>query len=646
MNVAKRLLNDRQAENRKNFQEDSTQKPAPAPTYTFAGYNGSNGAFVNVVGTGEVLTAKLSTNGYLKPGQPVLVNQSIDGLEIEAMPSVQPKERSQQSIVTLYGKIKILYFINNVATGFTEVFIGGDRKIPKKIAQFPLTSDIKGLVHNLGKQDKYVVSLRVGQDVYSYHGAEKFKNAVGDRDKLKRARFNAVGHGFFTELCEPFIPPVTIANSAFPAAMFNSIDQHFPEVCQGSNCTSSANDNQASGTGSRSSGAATKSYSLKPWAFYKGELLAQTPDATRIQSGTYGDKDGDIVETNTLNQKVLLSPLISRNIEALVNKNRVFESGGGASGSQSWTFTILISHPNAADKYYTFNSCSVAAPTIVFEREPFNTSQNGNQTTTIIILKVNDKKIFSHPGEKTIDATEPNTNASNVPYLYSVHTPPKEGSAQCTPPEDKEEQGPGGLYATCDQEADGVRRYLEFYGQYYLFQNYKYLIPHPCGTPEPSKPTPPEEEDAYNPYDDRSVTHWHTLVMGNQKQIIAMQTKFAQSTGPNPNPLTAISENKTFLIATDNQEILIGGTKPEVFSPKDNLIKKEDSPEQKYYRVDDSPFFPPPSTPPPIPPISSVRSLLVDSYTIGTVSTKKSEKQTIFPIPNSAIIQNCSFHPE
>jgi hypothetical protein len=644
MNVAKRLLNDRQAENRKNFQEDSIKKPEPEPTYTFAGYNGSDGAFVAVVGSGEILKAKLSTNGYLKPGQPVLVSQSLDGLEVEAMPSVQPKRRSIAAIVTLYGKIKILYFVNNVATGFTEIFIGGDRKIPKKIAQFPLTSDIKGLIHNLGKQDKYVVSLRVGQDVYSYHGQEKFKNVTGDRDKLKRARFNAVGHGFFTELCEPYIPPVTIANSAFPATMFNSIDQHFPEVCQGSNCTSSANDNQASGTGTRSSSAATKSYSLKPWAFYKGELLAQTPDATRIQSGTYGDKNGDIVETNTLNQKVLLSPLISRNIEALINKNRVFESGGGASGSQSWTFTILISHPNAADKYYTFNSCSVAAPTIVFERESFSANSNPNLNTTIIILKVNGKKIFSHPGEKSVPGGT-NQEPSNVPYSYSIYDQPKEGSTQCAPPEDKPEAT---LYSTCGNYVGGYEQGRDFYDLYdiFTFNPLKYFVSYPCGTPEPSKPTPPEEEDAYNPYDDRSATHWHTLAMGNEKQIIAMRTKFAQSTGPNPNPLTAISENKTFLIATDNQEILIGGTKPEVFSPKDNLIKKEDSPEQKYYRVDDSPFFPPPSTPPPIPPISSIRSLLVDSYILGAASTKKSEKQTIFPIPNSAIIQNCSFHPE
>lgn len=638
MNTAKRLLSDRQAENRQAFQDETLAKAPPEPSYLFAGYNGSNGAFVSVVGSGEILSARLSTNGYLKPGQPVLVTQSSEGLEIEAMPSIQRGEEPQQSIFTLYGKIKILYFINNTATGFTEVFIGGDRKIPKKIVQFPLTSDIKGLVHNLGNQDKYVVSLRVGQHIYSYHGAEKFKHVAADRDKLKRARFNAVGHGFFTELCEPYIPLVTIANSAFPDAMFNSIDQNFPEICQGNNCTSSPENDQGSGSGSRSSTAATKSYSLKSWSFYKGEILPQTPDATRIQSGTYGDKDGDVVETNTLNQKALLSPSISRSVEALINKNRIFVSGGGAAGSQSWTFTIKISHPNAADKYYTFDSCALTAPSVEFVRESFMANDMPELNTTIIILKVNDKKIFSHPGEKTIEPDEtPESQIRNVPYQYEIYSLPREGSSECLPPEDQPEQGPDGLYSVCGNQ------YLA------IFPNYLFVdVAHPCGTPRPSRPTPPplSEEDQYNPYDDRSVNHWHTLVMGNEKQVIAMRTEFAQSTGPNPNPLTAISENKTFLIAADNQEVLIGGTKPEAFNPKDNLIKKEGLPEQNYYRVDDSPFFPPPSSPPPVPPISSVRSLMVDSYAIGTASTKFSEKESIFPIPNSAIIQNCSFHPE
>jgi hypothetical protein len=372
---------------------------------------------------------------------------------------------------------------------------------------------------------------------------------------------------------------------------------------------------------------------LKTHQFFRGETTQHTPIATRIQSGQYGTEAGDIIETNILNHSVKLAPAIVRQLEAVINKNRIVVPGGGASGSQSWTFTIRISHPNEADKYYTFNSCAVTAPIVELIREDFGTNSNPNLNTTIIILKVNGKKIFSHPGEKTIEIDgTPGSETRNVQYQYEVYRSPREGSAQCTPPEDKPEQGPGGLYELC------------WTTHLTVLPNYEFArVDHPCGTGDPGTPTPPPEnptEDTFNPYTDRSCIHWHSLCMGDRKQVITMRSEFALSTGPSPNPLTGISKNETFLIDADGQEVLIGGTKPEAFSPRDNLLTTD------YHRVDDSPLFPPPSTPPPIPPLSSIRSLLVDSYTLGTTSTKLSKSYSILPIPDSAIVQNCSFHPE
>ena len=632
MSLAKKLLSDRMADNRADIPKKQVDD-----IYIFVGYAESGQSYVTIDRTGEVLPAGLSTNGYLKPGQPVTVDGG-SALTVKGMPKAKKKKKKPKPKVTIPPKykVKILYFVNNQVSGKTEVWIGGDRKEPTKITEFPLISAIKGLIHNLGSDDKYIVSLQVGSDIYSFHSKDEFKNLLTDRDKVKRTRLNNVGHGYFAEFCDPYILPVTVPNNIIGEAMFVSIDKLFPEICSAPNvCTSSSNDDQAVGTGSRSSSSASKNYTLKPWAFYKSTLTQQLPSATRSQSGTYGVKPFDRVETNRLDQSVALSPILTRAVLSVLNVDRIERQGGPVTGSQSWSFYIKLSHPKKTDKYYTFNICSNASPTVAINREPFRTNADPQFNSSILILAANGKKIFSHEGEAFaagVGFQGADSFPTFLPYTYEISTP-IEVAGTCEPPNDLPNDGPGGLYGTATKQWSN---FGEGWGPSnpYIEGEYKY----PRGTPKEPRDTPPPVNESYfEAYSDRNHLHWRTLVMGNNQQVIALRSEYAISMGPSPSPVLGVEKLEKILISPANAEIVLGGMLPPVISPKDNLIK------QLYYFVDDAPYFP---GSPNAPAKSSIKKLDVTTYTLSVASTKEVKSETIHPIPDNAIVQNCSYQPD
>jgi hypothetical protein len=624
MSLAKKLLSDRMADNRANVEKQPVDD-----SYVFAGYGAGGKAYIKSNRSGEVLSANLSTNGYLKPGQPISVD-SGSGLTVTGLPKIRKKQPQPDGTISPTYKIKILYLINNQISGKTEVWLGGDRKEPIKITEFPLTTDIKGLVHNLGKDDKYIVGLQVGGDIHSFHGKDEFKNQLADQDKIKRTRLNNVGYGYFAEFCDPYILPVTVPNNIIGEAMFFSIDKLFPEICTDPNvCTSSSNDNQASGSGSRDLLSASKDYELKSWAFYQGALTQQTPDAIRSQSGTYGIKPFDIIENNRVDQSIALSPLLTRSVMSVLDIDRVERSGGTSAGSQNWSFYIKLSLPNnQPDKYYEFNICSNLSPALAVTREAFKTNAEPKFNSSILILTANDKKIFSHKGEAYDDTAGPDgPNYSLIPYSYEISTP-IEVSGSCNTPEDLPNDGPGGLY----------RAELKQYGvanqSPYIFGYYE----SPVGTPKIPRDTPPPLGEPYfESYSDRNHLHWRTLVMGNNKQVITMRSEYALSTGPSPTPLIGIENQEKILVDAENTEIVLGGMLPIAISPKDNLM------EQLYYFVDDDPYFPKSPNP---PSKSSIQKLDMTTYILGVATTKKVQSENIHSIPDNAIVQNCSYNPE
>lgn len=632
MSGAKKLLSDRMADNRAM----NPSPPAPDESYQFAGYSSGGEAFVQTA-AGEVLPASIATNGYIKPGQPIDVTDT-GRLSIEAMPKVRSRTTTTPAVLKLKYKVKILYFINNAQTGKTEVWVGGDRFQPKKITEFPLNSDIKGLIHNLGKDDKYVISLRIGTTIRTYHDKESFSHALNEEDKLKRARLNPVGHGYFAEFRDPYLLPVTVPNSAIGDFMFASFDALFPEVCSGPNiCTSSSNDNQAAGTGARSESQSTKNYSLKPWAFYKGETMPMPPDAIRSQAGTYGTKANDIIETNSLTQSVLLSPNITRSVTATDDRGRIERSNGSATGSQSWYFTLKLSHPDVPgpDKYYEFTQCSDGAPSVVMTRSPFQTNVDPKFNTTILSLTVAGKKVFAHTGEFVYRV--PNTQEYSLsPYVYELSTP-IEVDGTCEVPEDLPEDGPNG-------SGPLTRIYVQFTVNL-DYQSSDFYGYRDGGSPKPSSPTPPDRppgEPYFEAYFNKTSLHWRTAIMGDQKQVIAKRSEYAISNGPSPNPVTAINKEEYILITQSGQEIILGGTLPITIGPKDNLMGVKDRPSQNiYYWINDDPYF---SQNPQ--PKSSIRQLDLTEYNLGISTTKKTSKETIYPIPDNAIVQNCSYHPD
>lgn len=623
MSEAKKLLSDRMADNR--AMNPST--PAPDESYQFAGYSSGGKAFVQTA-AGEVLPASIATNGYIKPGQPIAVTNT-GKLSIEAMPKVRSRTTTTPGVLKLKYKVKILYFIDNAQTGKTEVWIGGDRFQPKKITEFPLTSDIKGLIHNLGKDDKYVISLRIGTTIRTYHDKESFTHALSEEDKLKRARLNPGGHGYFAEFRDPYLLPVTVPNSAIGDFMFASFDALFPEVCSAPNvCTSSSNDNQAAGTGARSESQSTKNYSLKPWAFYKGETIPMPPDAIRSQSGTYGEKANDVIENNLITQSVLLSPNITRSVTATNDRNRIERTNGAATGSGSWYFTLKLSHPHAPDEYYEFNQCSGGPPSVVMTRSAFQTNPDPNYSTKILILSVSGNNVFSHPGEMFYFAQ---SGASYKPYTYEI-SEPIEVNGPCQPPTPVPDEE---LRTICRQDVYPGGR-----GDYTRVR-----LSYPCGTGTPSSSTPPDRppgEPYFEAYFNKTSLHWRTAVMGDQKQVIAKRSEYAVSIGPSPNPVTAINKEEYILITQSGQEIILGGTLPTTIGPKDNLMGVKDRPSQNiYYWINDDPYF---SQNPQ--PKSSIRQLDLTEYNLGISTTKKTSKETIYPIPDNAIVQNCSYHPD
>ena len=107
--------------------------------------------------------------------------------------------------------------------------------------------------------------------------------------------------------------------------------------------------------------------------------------------------------------------------------------------------------------------------------------------------------------------------------------------------------------------------------------------------------------------------------------------------GPSPSPVLGVEKQGKILISAANAEIVLGGMLPPVISPKDNLI------EQLYYFVDDAPYF---QASPNAPAKSSIKKLDVTTYTLSVASTKEVKSKTIHPIPDNAIVQNCSYHPD
>ena len=199
------LLSLRQAIARSEFAQQS-QKPQneASEVYTFAGYASGLDCKVKKA-NGEILNARLETNGMLKEGQVICCYQSGGRLLVRGMNKPYPEnpnipESKEKS------RIKILY-VKKTPTN-VELYIGGDRKKPKLISKFPLGTVIKGLCHNLGTGDKYAIGvtteLKIDATVSDRY-VKTWKAGGGKSETMtikaewKNDRIQPIGHGFFAE---------------------------------------------------------------------------------------------------------------------------------------------------------------------------------------------------------------------------------------------------------------------------------------------------------------------------------------------------------------------------------------------------------------------------------------------------------------
>ena len=199
------LLSLRQAIARSEFAQQS-QKPQneASEVYTFAGYASGLDCKVKKA-NGEILNARLETNGMIKEGQVICCYQSGGRLLVRGMNKPYPEnpnipESKEKS------RIKILY-VKKTATN-VELYIGGDRKKPKLISRFPLGTVIKGLCHNLGTGDKYSIGvtteLKIDATVSDRY-VKTWKAGGGKSEtttikaEWKNDRIQPLGHGFFAE---------------------------------------------------------------------------------------------------------------------------------------------------------------------------------------------------------------------------------------------------------------------------------------------------------------------------------------------------------------------------------------------------------------------------------------------------------------
>jgi hypothetical protein len=85
MSVAKRLLSNRQAQNRYDFTFPIEQtQPPVSEVGEFQGFSGNNA--VMKLENGETIEAKLYSNSYLKPGQRMAIKISGGQAWVSGMP--------------------------------------------------------------------------------------------------------------------------------------------------------------------------------------------------------------------------------------------------------------------------------------------------------------------------------------------------------------------------------------------------------------------------------------------------------------------------------------------------------------------------------------------------------------------------------
>ena len=199
------LLSIRQAIARAEFAKES-QKPQnqASEVYTFAGYASGLDCKVKKA-NGEILNARLETNGMLKEGQVICCYQSGGQLFVRGMNKPYPEDPSVPESKSK-SRIKIL-FVKKTTTN-VELYIGGDRQKPKLISKFPLGTVIKGLCHNLGEGDKYSIGvtteLKIDATVTDRY-VKTWKASGGKSEtttikaEWKNDRIQPLGHGFFAE---------------------------------------------------------------------------------------------------------------------------------------------------------------------------------------------------------------------------------------------------------------------------------------------------------------------------------------------------------------------------------------------------------------------------------------------------------------
>lgn len=152
------LLKQQQADNRQRYAQQQAQRKQTENLYHYIGYDADSGMAIVSNGS-DTKTGSRTTNGLIKPNQPIKTLQAGTRMNIDSMPAPKPQAKPE---TTVRGKIKVLYAVEKDEK--LSLWVGGWQAKPVKIADYPSDVTISNAtINNLGG-DRYVASWQLRQD--------------------------------------------------------------------------------------------------------------------------------------------------------------------------------------------------------------------------------------------------------------------------------------------------------------------------------------------------------------------------------------------------------------------------------------------------------------------------------------------------